>query len=70
MSTTETALTCHLVMPEGHPGDAFIAMATRMLHDQFEIRHATLQFEVGTDAPCGLGAGCVSVAESRIKAAT
>jgi len=24
MSTTETALTCHLVMPGGHPGDAFI----------------------------------------------
>jgi cobalt-zinc-cadmium efflux system protein len=24
MSTTEIALTCHLVMPQGHPGDAFI----------------------------------------------
>src|SRR5256885_15234154 len=25
MSTTETALTCHLVMPAGHPGDAMLA---------------------------------------------
>jgi len=25
MSTTETALTVHLVMPAGHPGDAFVA---------------------------------------------
>ena len=24
MSTTENALTCHLVMPDGHPGDAFL----------------------------------------------
>lgn len=62
MSTTETALTCHLVMPDGHPGDAFIETATKMLHDEFEIRHATLQFEISGDAPCGLGAGCTAAA--------
>jgi cobalt-zinc-cadmium efflux system protein len=59
MSTTETALTCHLVMPGGHPGDAFIAQVMKMLHDEFGIRHATLQFEVGDGAPCGLAAGCI-----------
>ncbi|HEY8194563.1 MAG TPA: cation diffusion facilitator family transporter [Hyphomicrobium sp.] len=69
MSTTETALTCHLVMPGGHPGDAFILQATKMLHDEFEIRHATLQFEVSTDAPCGLGAGCIA-GERREQAGT
>ncbi|AGK57251.1 cation diffusion facilitator family transporter [Hyphomicrobium denitrificans 1NES1] len=53
MSTTETALTCHLVMPGGHPGDAFISETAKMLHDEFEIRHTTLQFEVGSDIPCG-----------------
>jgi cobalt-zinc-cadmium efflux system protein len=53
MSTTDTALTCHLVMPGGHPGDAFISETTKMLHDEFEIRHATLQFEVGSGNPCG-----------------
>jgi cobalt-zinc-cadmium efflux system protein len=62
-STTETALTCHLVMPGGHPGDAFISGAAKMLHQEFEIRHATLQFEVGTEpggGPCGR---CVTEAE-------
>lgn len=53
MSTTETALTCHLVMPGGHPGDAFISETAKMLLDDFEIRHTTLQFEVGAGIPCG-----------------
>ncbi len=68
MSTTETALTCHLVMPEGHPGDAFIETATKMLHDEFEIRHATFQFEVSADAPCGLGAGCTAASGRHVHA--
>ena len=29
MSTTEVALTCHLVMPDGHPGDDFTLQAAR-----------------------------------------
>lgn len=47
MSTTETALTCHLVMPQGCPGDAFLAAVTKSLHDRFAIAHATLQVEKG-----------------------
>jgi cobalt-zinc-cadmium efflux system protein len=58
MSTTETALTCHLVMPAGHPGDAFIERTVTMLHDEFEIRHATLQFEMSPAVPCGQGHDC------------
>jgi len=55
MSTTETALTAHLVMPGGYPGDAFIAeLADRMGHE-FGIAHATLQVETGSGAqPCAL----------------
>jgi cobalt-zinc-cadmium efflux system protein len=45
-STTETALTAHLVMPDGHPGDGFLAQAQRELKDHFGIRHATLQIEI------------------------
>ncbi|MET0407595.1 MAG: cation diffusion facilitator family transporter [Hyphomicrobium sp.] len=63
MSTTETALTCHLVMPDGHPGDAFIRTTTEMLHHDFEIRHTTLQFEVGRDVPCGIGGDCSPIGE-------
>ncbi|ADP70304.1 cation diffusion facilitator family transporter [Rhodomicrobium vannielii ATCC 17100] len=54
MSTTETALTCHLVMPEGHPGDAFIARAGHDLHEEFGIEHVTLQIERGDAESCAL----------------
>jgi cobalt-zinc-cadmium efflux system protein len=54
MSTTETALTCHLVMPGGHPGDAFIAQAAALLHDEFGIEHTTLQIECGDAGTCAL----------------
>jgi cobalt-zinc-cadmium efflux system protein len=46
VSTTETALTAHLVMPGGHPGDGFLAAAQRELSERFRIRHATLQIEI------------------------
>jgi cobalt-zinc-cadmium efflux system protein len=53
MSTTQTALTCHLVMPGGPPADAFVGEVTRQLQDRFGIEHATLQIERG-DTPCAL----------------
>ncbi len=43
MGTSETALTAHLVMPEGGGDDAFLKHATDELHEHFEIRHVTLQ---------------------------
>jgi cobalt-zinc-cadmium efflux system protein len=46
VSTTETALTVHLVMPDGHPGDEFLKSVAEQLHDRFEIVHPTLQIEV------------------------
>lgn len=45
LSTTSTALTCHLVMPQGHPGDEFLAEAMHHLKDAFKIDHATMQVE-------------------------
>ena len=50
MSTTETALTCHLVTPAGHPGDPFLLETANGLKRRFGIGHATLQIE--TDAAC------------------
>lgn len=43
MSTTQVALTAHLVMPQGHPGDDFLHAASEVLHERFGIAHATLQ---------------------------
>ena len=48
MSTTESALTVHLVMPGGYPGDAEIDAIARGLHERFSIHHSTLQVELGT----------------------
>ncbi|GGD77778.1 cation diffusion facilitator family transporter [Croceicoccus mobilis] len=54
MSTTETALTAHLVMPGGHPGDAFLhGLAHRLDHD-FSIHHATFQVEMAAENGCAL----------------
>jgi cobalt-zinc-cadmium efflux system protein len=49
MSTTETALTAHLVMPEGPGDDAFLAQAAVNLAKRFGIDHATLQIESGEE---------------------
>ncbi|HTO81374.1 MAG TPA: cation diffusion facilitator family transporter [Methylomirabilota bacterium] len=54
MSTTEVALTCHLFMPGGHPGDDFTHRAALDLHDRFGIGHATLQIEISEDYACTL----------------
>ena len=53
MSTTETALTVHLVMPDGHPGDAFMTEVCSALHERFHVHHPTIQIETGAH-PCAL----------------
>ena len=50
MSTTETALTCHLVMPKGHPGDAALSAIARELEAHYHINHTTLQIELADSA--------------------
>jgi cobalt-zinc-cadmium efflux system protein len=54
MSTTETALTCHLVMPQGHPGDEALSQIVRELDERFHIQHTTLQIELGDSEECAL----------------
>jgi cobalt-zinc-cadmium efflux system protein len=53
MSTTETALTAHLVVPGGQPGDAFLHDLAHELEHRFSIEHATVQVETGGDEHCG-----------------
>jgi cobalt-zinc-cadmium efflux system protein len=45
LSTTETALTAHLVAPDVPSTDRLLSDARRMLHDRFHIDHCTLQIE-------------------------
>jgi cobalt-zinc-cadmium efflux system protein len=49
MSTTETALTVHLVMPQGQAGDDFLRQLSQELHHRFEIDHPTVQVEIDGD---------------------
>ncbi len=46
MSTTETALTAHLVVAGRHPGDGFLARVAETLQHDFRIGHTTLQIEL------------------------
>ncbi len=49
MSTTETALTAHLVIPAGHPGDGLLAEIARELARHHRIGHVTVQVETSRE---------------------
>jgi cobalt-zinc-cadmium efflux system protein len=55
MSTTETALTAHLVKPDPDGDDALLGRVCSELHDRFGIEHSTIQWERGDgEGLCGL----------------
>ncbi len=54
MSTTETALTAHLVMPAGCPGDDFLHGLAHQLSHRFGIDHPTIQIERSHASECAL----------------
>lgn len=54
MSTTETALTAHLVIPGGHRDDAFLHGLAHELDHRFGIGHPTIQIETLASAACAL----------------
>lgn len=53
MSSSDIALTVHLVMCDGRPGDEFLNRIADELHDNFAIEHATIQIEMGNQS-CAL----------------
>ena len=52
LSTTETALTAHLVAPALQDAGPLLQAARQMLHDRFRIEHCTLQIERQPVADC------------------
>ena len=54
MSTTQVAMTAHILMQEGFGGDAFLAKVSQELHTRFGIAHLTLQL---MNSPIGLSCG-------------
>ncbi len=56
-STTVSEMTAHLVMPDGHPGDAFLSRIAAELKARFGIARATLQVERGDGPTCPAAGG-------------
>lgn len=54
MSTTETALTVHLILPGGYPGDGFAHGIAADLQARFAIDHTTIQIEIEAGTDCKL----------------
>jgi cobalt-zinc-cadmium efflux system protein len=53
LSTTRTALTVHLEMPDAAGGDVFLQQVCERLHAEFQIEHSTIQIEQNAEA-CAL----------------
>lgn len=45
LSSTEIALTAHLIMPNENPDDQFLKKIETVLHDQYGIEHVTIQID-------------------------
>lgn len=59
LSTTDTALTAHLVMSQAPAGDTFLTEVCRELQERFHIHHPTIQIETdGGDEFCQQAVGC------------
>ncbi|WP_345811275.1 cation diffusion facilitator family transporter [Paraburkholderia sp. PREW-6R] len=48
LSTTGNAMSAHLVMPAGHPGDEALDLIVVTLRERYSMQHATLQVDLGT----------------------
>jgi len=57
LSTTETALTAHLLRPDGSNEDELLREAAATLCRRFGICHMTLQWERGDEVVCGDSCG-------------
>jgi cobalt-zinc-cadmium efflux system protein len=58
LSTTEVALSVHLIMAVDNLSRDFLPKLQRHLHDRFQIEHSTIQIERENDDPCLLDKNC------------
>ena len=54
LSTTETALTAHLVIPVGYPDETFLMELADSIAGRFNIGHAKFQVEISENLVCAL----------------
>ncbi|MEP2988296.1 MAG: cation diffusion facilitator family transporter [Parasphingorhabdus sp.] len=62
MSTSENAMTAHLVMPGGHPGKRFLADVQQSMTGSFSIHHITIQIELEDEEAENCQTNCVPLA--------
>lgn len=63
MSTSETAMTAHLVMPSGHPGKNFLFELQKAVKKSFSIHHITIQIELEDEEADNCHTDCSHKAE-------
>ena len=60
LSTTEVALSVHLIIVDDSLNNDFLPELQQQLHDRFSIEHSTIQIERQDDGPCMLNKnGCI-----------
>ncbi len=60
LSTTEVALSVHLIIVDDSLNNDFLSKLQQQLHDRFSIEHSTIQVERQDDGPCMLNKnGCI-----------
>jgi len=60
LSTTEVALSVHLIIADNSLSNDFLPELQQQLHDRFSIEHSTIQVERQDDGPCMLNKnGCI-----------
>lgn len=59
MSTSETAMTAHLILPVGHPGNGLLSDVQKHMFERFSIHHTTIQIELEDEEeePCRIDCG-------------
>lgn len=66
MSTSENAMTAHLVMPEGHPGKNFLTDVQKSMKTSFSIHHITIQIELEDEEAEGCETDCSPITSDNI----
>lgn len=66
MSTSENAMTAHLVMPGGHPGKDFLTEVQNLVKNSFPIHHITVQIELEDEEAESCTTDCTQVTFNNI----
>lgn len=67
MSTSENAMTAHLVMPGGHPGKGFLSDVQNQMKVSFSIHHTTIQIELEDEEAENCASNCLQFTDDNVR---